>query len=424
MDVSLVFTEIEHKLSKEKSMRLPSFEETLIYEVRSFYVPRPIYHGFLSNCSDGCCEYHVDVEYDWSIREWLTPSVLPWRKRKITPDEWKSGSHKSGGISNYTIGFQTHIIWECFVTLRYSIDAGYTVACRLKPNIKCWTDKVSRHLWHKKFLLIWNSLEEAPYPYIEELLFMKFLSKFARNGSLKTESIRVLKSFRTQGDTKYHEYDAHVTWTRLFDWRTPTSIQAQNFGFWCKNSMQIHLVFNYLEAIEHCKNMKSFVCKWFRTGHFHNWIPSNFAFCAQISSELYFFIGSPIRPNISILNLAGKENSSEYVDLKEIEIIFKERGEKLECLESGVNVTVKCANVTHESRKSSEQINWLWTGFQLINQTHFGNSQNQFIQGTFWIEQRASCEKYLSCRKSRNQLEFNNVRIFRSCYQDWVITDK
>ena len=127
-------------------MRLPSFEETLIYEVRSFYVPRPIYHGFLSNCSDGCCEYHVDVEYDWSIREWLTPSVLPWRKRKITPDEWKSGSHKSGGISNYTIGFQTHIIWECFVTLRYSIDAGYTVACRLKPNIKCWTDKVSRHL--------------------------------------------------------------------------------------------------------------------------------------------------------------------------------------------------------------------------------------------------------------------------------------
>lgn len=107
-------------------MRIPSFEETLIYEVRSIYVPRPIYSFRLSNCSDGCCEYHVDVEYDWSIREWLTPSVLPWRKRKITPDEWKSRSHNSGGVwTFYTIGFQTHIIWECFVTLRYSIDAGY-----------------------------------------------------------------------------------------------------------------------------------------------------------------------------------------------------------------------------------------------------------------------------------------------------------
>ena len=130
-------------------MRLPSFEETLIYEVRSFYVPRPIYHGFLSNCSDGCCEYHVDVEYDWSISEWMTPSVLPWRKRKITPDEWKSRSHKSGGVWNwtyYTIGFQTHIIWECFVTLRYYIDAGYMVVCRLQPSSKCWTQKVSRIL--------------------------------------------------------------------------------------------------------------------------------------------------------------------------------------------------------------------------------------------------------------------------------------
>ena len=100
MDGSLALTEIEQKLSKQRSMRLPSFEETLIYEVRSFYVPRPIYLGFLSNCSDGFCEYHVDVEYDWSIRQWLTPSVLPWRKRKITPGEWKSRSHKSGGISN------------------------------------------------------------------------------------------------------------------------------------------------------------------------------------------------------------------------------------------------------------------------------------------------------------------------------------
>ena len=90
---------------------------------------------------------------------------------------------------------------------------------------------------------------------------MKFRTEFFRNGSLKTGSLRVLKSLRTQGDTKYHEYDANVNSTRLVDWGPPTSIKTQNFGFWCSNSMQIHLVFNYLEAIEHCKNMKSFVCK-------------------------------------------------------------------------------------------------------------------------------------------------------------------
>ena len=81
-------------------MRLPSFEETNIYDVRSFYVPKPITHGLLTNCSNGDCDYHVDVEYDWSIRKWLTPSVLPWTKRKITPDEWKSRTHNSGGVSN------------------------------------------------------------------------------------------------------------------------------------------------------------------------------------------------------------------------------------------------------------------------------------------------------------------------------------
>ena len=90
---------------------------------------------------------------------------------------------------------------------------------------------------------------------------MKFLSEFARNGSFKTGSVRVLKSLRAQGDTKHHQFDANVTSTELVDWRTPKSIQAQNFGFWCNNSMQIHLVFNSLEAIEHCKNMESFVCK-------------------------------------------------------------------------------------------------------------------------------------------------------------------
>ena len=94
---------------------------------------------------------------------------------------------------------------------------------------------------------------------------MKFRSEFFRNGSLKTGSVQVLKSLRTQQNTEHHEYNENVTSTRLIDWRTPTSIQAQNFGFWCNNSMKIHLVLNYLEAIEHCKNMESFVCKWFQS---------------------------------------------------------------------------------------------------------------------------------------------------------------
>ena len=31
--------------------------------------------------------------------------------------------------------------------------------------------------------------------------------------------------------------------------------------------------------------------------------------------------------------------------------------------------------------KINEDIKLLWTGFQLKNQTHFGNDRNQFIQG-------------------------------------------
>ena len=70
----------------------------------------------------------------------------------------------------------------------------------------------------------------------------------------------------------------------------------------------------------------------------------------------------------------------------------------------------------------NEQINWLWTGFQLINQTHFKNSQNQSIQGNFVVDHGESSTKYFSCRKSRSKLEFNNVRISCSCYQEWVIS--
>ena len=111
------------------------------------------------------------------------------------------------------------------------------------------------------FAIIWNFLLEVSYPYIDELLFTKFQSSFFRNGSFKIGSVRVLKSFRAQGDTKHHAYEKYVIPTPP---RTPTSKYFANFGFWCNGSIQIHLVLTYLDAIEYCKNLNSFVCKWFR----------------------------------------------------------------------------------------------------------------------------------------------------------------
>lgn len=111
------------------------------------------------------------------------------------------------------------------------------------------------------FAIIWNFLLEISYPYIDELLFTKFKSNFFRNGSFKIGSVRVLKSFRAQGDTKHHSYETNVIPTPP---RTPTSKYFANFGFWCNGSIQIHLVLTYLDAIEYCKNLNSFVCKWFR----------------------------------------------------------------------------------------------------------------------------------------------------------------
>ena len=87
---------------------------------------------------------------------------------------------------------------------------------------------------------------------------MKFESKFFQNDSLKIGSVRVLKSFRAQGDTKHHVYETYVLPTPP---RTPTSKDFANFSFWCNKSMQIHLVLNYVDAIEHCKKLNSFVCK-------------------------------------------------------------------------------------------------------------------------------------------------------------------
>ena len=111
------------------------------------------------------------------------------------------------------------------------------------------------------FAIIWNFLLEISYPYIDELLFTKFQSNFFRNGSFKIGSVRVLKSFRAQGDTKHRPYETNVIGTPP---RTPTSKYFANFGFWCNGSIQIHLVLTYLDAIEYCKSLNSFVCKWFR----------------------------------------------------------------------------------------------------------------------------------------------------------------
>ena len=111
---------------------------------------------------------------------------------------------------------------------------------------------------NNKIPIYMKIVKEASYPHIEELLFMKFLSKFFRNGTLKTGSVRVLKSFRSQEDTNHHEYTSNAIPTPP---RSPSSVQARNFGFWCNNSMRIRLVSTYVDAIEYCKNLQSFVCK-------------------------------------------------------------------------------------------------------------------------------------------------------------------
>ena len=103
---------------------------------------------------------------------------------------------------------------------------------------------------------------------------MKFISKFHRNGTLKTGSLQVLKSFRTKEDTNHHEFEEDIlkkfseivgrTPPIATPPRTPPSVQDQNFAFWCNTSIRIHLVFNHLDANEYCKNLNSFVCKSFR----------------------------------------------------------------------------------------------------------------------------------------------------------------
>ena len=79
-------------------MRLPSFDEILMFDVRSFLIQRPYHMMLTKNCSDGGCQIHADVEFDWSTRQWLSPSIFPWRKREITPDEWKSKSYNSDRV--------------------------------------------------------------------------------------------------------------------------------------------------------------------------------------------------------------------------------------------------------------------------------------------------------------------------------------
>ena len=80
-------------------MRLPSFDESVFFDIQSFHIENPKRRYLHANCSDGTCPFHVDVEYDWSTREWLTPSILPWIRRKIVANEWKSFSHNSATIS-------------------------------------------------------------------------------------------------------------------------------------------------------------------------------------------------------------------------------------------------------------------------------------------------------------------------------------
>ena len=60
------------------------------------------------------------------------------------------------------------------------------------------------------------------------------------------------------------------------------------------------------------------------------------------------------------------------MDLERLIALFKERGERFACMkERQPNISLEHPN----------EINWIWTGFQLINQTHFANDNNQFLRG-------------------------------------------
>ena len=90
-------------------MRLPSFDESLFFDIRSFQIETPQHHSLLSNCSDGSCPYHVDVQYDWSTRKWFTASILPWKRREIVANEWKSYSHNS---ATFSISFKVRCVFN------------------------------------------------------------------------------------------------------------------------------------------------------------------------------------------------------------------------------------------------------------------------------------------------------------------------
>ena len=80
-----------------------------------------------------------------------------------------------------------------------------------------------------------NHRKESPYPFVEDLLFFKFFSKVFSNGTLSNEYLRAC--FRSQ--------------------------KFKNFGVWCDGSMKMHFVLDKFDAVKHCNNLNSSICKCF-----------------------------------------------------------------------------------------------------------------------------------------------------------------
>ena len=80
-----------------------------------------------------------------------------------------------------------------------------------------------------------NPRKESPYPFVEDLLFFKFFTKVFSNGTLRNEYLRAC--FRSR--------------------------KFKNFGIWCDGSMKMHFVLDKFDAIKHCNNLNSSICKLF-----------------------------------------------------------------------------------------------------------------------------------------------------------------
>ena len=79
------------------------------------------------------------------------------------------------------------------------------------------------------------------------------------------------------------------------------------------------------------------------------------------------------------------------MDFDRIIALFTKRGERFALLKaSQPNNMLEQYPMDYPMDYPYNEINWIWTGFQLINRTHFANDDNQFLQGHFLYSQSIS----------------------------------